>query len=58
MAFLPTERKMEKLQLCQMISCPALKIQYAFRVLLLQINPECCFLKINEKDLNTRVDLF
>lgn len=46
-AFLPTQREM--LQLHQMISCPTLKILCAFRVLLLEIKPECCFLKINEK---------
>lgn len=37
---------------------PTLKILCAFRVLLLKIKPECCFLKINENDLSTRVDLF
>lgn len=58
MAFLPTRTEMETLQLHQMISHPSLNIQCTFRVLLLQINPECCFLQINEKDLNKRVDLF
>lgn len=58
MAFLLTKREMETLHLHQMISCPSLKIQCAFRLLLLKINPECLFLQINEKNLNNRVDLF
>lgn len=58
MAFLPTKREMETFHLHQMICCPSLKIQYAFRLLLLKINPEYCFLRINEKDLDNRLDLF
>lgn len=58
MTFLPTKREMETLQLHQMISCSSLKIQCTFRVPSLKINPECCFLQINEKDLNNRIDLF
>lgn len=56
MASLPTKREM--LRLHQMIGCPTLKILCAFGVLLLKIKPECCFLKINEKDLSCRADLF
>lgn len=42
MAFPPAQREMETLQLHQMISCPSLQTQCAFRVILLKINSECC----------------